>query len=151
MTPCGDIVTDLGWHRLMAPSHYMNQHWLIISDVLWHSPKGNITGNAQDIYIKYEFKITNLRLHLHLPVASELTFSWIWLLITDASSKCISLKSLIFLLTHYDLVMPYGIIQLCCHCLKPSRIQTFLSKKCIWKCYLQNGSHLIINFYMQIF
>ena len=49
------------WHRsgstldqvmawcLMAPSHYLNQCWLIISQVLWHSPKTNFTGSDQDI------------------------------------------------------------------------------------------------------
>ena len=31
---------------LMAPSHYLNQCWLIISEVLWHSPGGNFTGNV---------------------------------------------------------------------------------------------------------
>ena len=34
---------------LMAPSHYLNQCWLITSWVLWHSPKTNFTGIAQDI------------------------------------------------------------------------------------------------------
>ena len=34
---------------LMAPSHYLNQCWLIIKGVLWHSPESNFTGNAQDI------------------------------------------------------------------------------------------------------
>ena len=33
---------------LTAPSHYLNQCWLIISEVLWHSFQGNFTGNAQD-------------------------------------------------------------------------------------------------------
>ena len=28
---------------LMAPSHYLNQCWLIISEVLWQSPRGNFT------------------------------------------------------------------------------------------------------------
>ena len=28
---------------LTAPSHYLNQCWLIITDVLWHSPKSNFT------------------------------------------------------------------------------------------------------------
>ena len=27
----------------MAPSHYLNQFWLTISKVLWHSPEGNLT------------------------------------------------------------------------------------------------------------
>ena len=41
------------WHRpgstlvqvmaccLMAPSHYMKQYWVIISEILWHSPNDN--------------------------------------------------------------------------------------------------------------
>ena len=34
---------------LMAPSHYLDQYWLI-NKVLWHSPEGDFTGNAQDSY-----------------------------------------------------------------------------------------------------
>ena len=46
------------WHRsgstlaqvmaccLMAPSHYLNQSWLIISKVLWHSSEGNFIGDT---------------------------------------------------------------------------------------------------------
>ena len=41
---------------LMAPSHYLNQCWLIINEVLWHSSEGNFTGNAQDIYPSREFE-----------------------------------------------------------------------------------------------
>ena len=41
---------------LTASSHYLNQCWLIINDILWHSPEGNWTGNAQEIYIWCEFK-----------------------------------------------------------------------------------------------
>ena len=40
---------------LTAPSHYLNQCWLIIREILWHSPEGNFTGNDQDIY-PYEFE-----------------------------------------------------------------------------------------------
>ena len=48
------------WHRsgstlaqvmaccLTAPSHYLNQCWLIMNGVLWHSPKTNFTGSAHD-------------------------------------------------------------------------------------------------------
>ena len=35
---------------LMGPSHYLNQCWLIINEVLWHSPEGTSLGNAQDTY-----------------------------------------------------------------------------------------------------
>ena len=31
---------------LMAPSHDLNQHWLVTNGVLHHSPKDNSTGNA---------------------------------------------------------------------------------------------------------
>ena len=46
-----------------APSHFLNRCWLLNSEVLWHSPEGSFTGNAQDIYPWYEienywFKIT---------------------------------------------------------------------------------------------
>ena len=34
---------------LTAPSHYLKQCWLIIKCVLWHSPEGSFTGNAQDV------------------------------------------------------------------------------------------------------
>ena len=42
----------------------LNQCWLIIGEVLWHSPEGNFTWNAQDIYPwreleNYWFKITS--------------------------------------------------------------------------------------------
>ena len=59
--------SDSVWHRrfwstlaqvmawcLMAPSHYLNQYWLIISEVLWNSPEGNFKENAQNIYPWYE-------------------------------------------------------------------------------------------------
>ena len=57
---------------LTAPSHYLNLCWITISEVLWHSPEGNFTGNAQDIYLWYEFEITYWRSQLHLPGANEL-------------------------------------------------------------------------------
>ena len=33
---------------LMAPSHYLNQCWLIINKVLWHSPEGIIMRRSED-------------------------------------------------------------------------------------------------------
>ena len=55
----------------MAPSHYLNQCWLVISEVLWHSPKGNLTGGDQAIYPWYEFEITDLRSQTHLQGNNE--------------------------------------------------------------------------------
>ena len=52
-----------GWNRtwstlvevmaccLTAPSHYLNQCWLIISEVLLHSQESNFPGNTHDIYL----------------------------------------------------------------------------------------------------
>ena len=52
----GKRYSNLGrhWLRYMAwclaaPSHYLNQCWLMISEVLWHSPDSNFTENTQDI------------------------------------------------------------------------------------------------------
>ena len=73
------------WHRsrstlaqvmascLMAPYHYyLNQCWLIISEVLWFSSSVNFTGNVP--YISYmSLKIINALLQPHLPGANELT------------------------------------------------------------------------------
>ena len=64
LTPHGD--TDLGQQRfrcLTTPSHYLNQCWLIISEVLWHSSEENFTTNTIDISrwlsLKYQwFNIT---------------------------------------------------------------------------------------------
>ena len=55
---------------LTAPSHYLNQCWLIISEALWHSPKCNFPGNAHGIYPWYEFE--NFWFNNNLPGVSEL-------------------------------------------------------------------------------
>ena len=41
---------------LRAPSHYLNQCWLIISQVFWHKSNNNFTGDAHDIYPWYQFE-----------------------------------------------------------------------------------------------
>ena len=49
------LVQAMAW-CLMAPSHYMNWCWLIISEVFWHSPKGNFMRSAGDVYPWFEFE-----------------------------------------------------------------------------------------------
>ena len=64
--------SDVLWHHrtwstlvqvmtccLTAPSHYLTQLWLTITDVFWHSPESNFTGNTQDTYPWYGFAIAN--------------------------------------------------------------------------------------------
>ena len=55
---CGLVMPYDEWHRLgstlaegvawcpTAPSHYLNQFGLMISEVLWHSPDSNFTENT---------------------------------------------------------------------------------------------------------
>ena len=42
------MVQVMAW-CLTAPSHHLNQWWLIISQVLWYITECSLTGNAQDI------------------------------------------------------------------------------------------------------
>ena len=56
------LVQTMAW-CLTAPSHYLNQRWLIISEILWHAPQRNFTVIDQvDIlyseFENYNFKIT---------------------------------------------------------------------------------------------
>ena len=54
---------------LTAPSHNLNQCWLIISKVWWHSSE----AIPQPPFTKFSLKITYLKLNWNLPGANELT------------------------------------------------------------------------------
>ena len=41
---------------LTAPTHYLNECWQIISEVLRHSPQGNLRWNTKDVYPWWEFE-----------------------------------------------------------------------------------------------
>ena len=53
-----------------APSHYQNQWWLIISEVLWHSAERNLTENARDICSWLSFEKPKFK--SNLPETEEL-------------------------------------------------------------------------------
>ena len=80
---------------LTAPTHYLNQCWLIIKGVLWHSPERNFTGNAQDINSWNEFEFTISKLFPHFPGANELNdklqcllqLFWCWGLLLKCCDK----------------------------------------------------------------
>ena len=59
---------------VIAPSHYLNQCWLIIKYVFWHTPQTSCIGSAQDI------DLWNKSLKIHfiksLPQLSE-TMVWV--------------------------------------------------------------------------
>ena len=40
----------------MAPSHYLNQCWLLINAILWQSPQSNFTRSTQAIILSNEFE-----------------------------------------------------------------------------------------------
>ena len=82
--------TSIWWHRfestlakimaccLIAPGHYMNQCWLIISKVQWHLSEGNFTR----INHKISFEITCIKFHPDSPGMIELmvVFCFRWCL-----------------------------------------------------------------------
>ena len=47
---------------LMAPSHHLNQCWLIMNLVLWHPPENNFIGISQNINLKNEFETYNFKI-----------------------------------------------------------------------------------------
>ena len=60
---------------LTAPSHYLNQCWLIFSQVPWYPLEGNCTKIAQPLITKIILKINNLKFHSNLPGDIELNHS----------------------------------------------------------------------------
>ena len=71
---------------LTSPSHYLNQCWLIISEVLWHSPEGNFTGNT--------WKISILDTSLKLTVVAAASPCGQWVNKLSVSDFCGRLTSI---------------------------------------------------------
>ena len=64
---------------LMAPSHYLNQCWRIISEVYWHSGNQLMTISQempQPSITKISLKNTYQKFHSNLPGGTELTCPW---------------------------------------------------------------------------
>ena len=57
---------------LTAPSHYLNQCWLIIGEVPWHSSQGIISRQVKIPINKRRLKIAVLKWNLGPPGANEL-------------------------------------------------------------------------------
>ena len=76
------------WHRsrstlalvmaccLMAPSHYLNPCWLLISEVLWHSPDNNFKVSTQATNVHNEFENILLEYLTHLQWVYQHWFRW---------------------------------------------------------------------------
>ena len=52
---------------LIAPSHYLNQCWLIINEVQWHSYQGNYTRDASTINHKNLFENYMSKMSFKIP------------------------------------------------------------------------------------
>ena len=52
---------------LMAPSHYLNQYWLIISKVLWHSCEGIVMSRSEDTNQKNNIENCIFRITSRFP------------------------------------------------------------------------------------
>ena len=61
---------------LTAPSHYLNQCWLIIRGVLWHSSENSFAGIAQGINAGYEFEKDILKIIFKSPRGQWVNSSW---------------------------------------------------------------------------
>ena len=57
---------------LTAPSHYLNQCWLIISKVQWHSSESNLHEMTQPSVTEITLKFTYLNFCSNLSAANEL-------------------------------------------------------------------------------
>ena len=90
---------------LTAPSHYLNQCWLIIRGVLWHTSESSFAGIAQGIDSGYEFEKDILKnifksprgqwVKLHVKFCSliqiKVTLSW-WFNMKTVISHSIYIK-----------------------------------------------------------
>ena len=58
---------------LMAPSHYLNQCWLKINEILQHPFQGNVYLNTQNINPQVVLEFAHLKSQPRLPGNNELT------------------------------------------------------------------------------
>ena len=72
---------------LMAPSHYLNQCWLIFSKVLWHSSEGIIIRRSEDTNQKIKIENYIFRILSRSPRGQWVDSDSAWVLGSDFESK----------------------------------------------------------------
>ena len=73
---CWGILANTGSGDGLLPNDtkpLLNKSWLIISNVLWHSPKVDFRGNAQDVFTWYELEI-----YYSCTSQGEYELMWLW-------------------------------------------------------------------------
>ena len=129
---------------LTAPSHYLNQCWLIIRGVLWHTSESSFAEIAQGIDSGYEFEEDILKNIFKSPRGQWVNSSLI------EAERCIYAspnEAIIGLDTDLLPGRCQAIIWTNDGLLSIGRLQTYFSeilikihwRKCIWKCCLQKG------------
>ena len=65
---------EYAWHHMAASSHYVNQCWLLINEVLWHVPLSNFAASAQTILLFCGMSLKSIVFKLlpHLPRTNKL-------------------------------------------------------------------------------
>ena len=104
----GPTLTQVMDCCLTAPSHYLNQCWLLIGGVVWHSLEINFAGNdkkydmnraVNSIYVPgMSLLMTNLRLHPHFEVADKLTH---WVVMAATLRGITSMTALIDIMASF--------------------------------------------------
>ena len=133
----GSKLAQVMAHCLMAPSHYLTQCWVIISETLWHWTERNLTRNVQDIYPWYEFQ------YFKLPHWNQVTHICVSKLAIIGSDNGLLLRlrqAIILTNARILLIPPLGTFPL----KFLLEFKHFDSRKCSWKCNLQNVIHFVL-------
>ena len=64
------LVNVMAWCQT-APSHYLNQYWQTITEILWHSSEVNFLPMFNRWIHDTHLNITHFKFHSHLPRANE--------------------------------------------------------------------------------
>ena len=109
---------------LMAQSHCLNQCWLLISEVLWHSPESNFTVSAQASYLYNQLENYIYKITATFPTAQWVNEIQLWLLtLVD-----IQLKDVCMIFWHFT-IKPKWVLHIClsvCFCLAFCMFCTFI-------------------------
>ena len=71
--PGSTLAQVMAW-CLTAPSHYLNQCWLIVSKVQWHSSEGNFTKDTSATNCWISLKYSLFKISFKSPRANELKY-----------------------------------------------------------------------------
>ena len=87
------------WHRsgstltrvtaccLTALCHYLNQCWLLISEVLWHSSESNFTASAQATVLYNEFENYSFKITATSPRGQRVDISMMYATLWNTKQK----------------------------------------------------------------